>query len=348
MRTFHDILGRSGAAQEMSRFGQRAATVDAPVLITGESGTGKGLLARAIHTHSHRAARTFVAVNCAGIPESLFESEFFGHSRGAFTGAHESRRGLFEQAHGGTLFLDEIGELPLPLQAKLLTALEDGEIRRLGAERTQAVDVRVIAATGVNLEDAVRQGTFRRYLYHRLLDLSFRIPPLRQLEGDIDFLAQHFLETSRRKYQRQILGLEPGARARLLNYTWPGNVRELAHAIEAAVLACDQPRIRIQHLPPTILAPTTHGAGTSNGHHAPHSGRGNGSGNGNGDHATPTPPIGRYSFYGDPDDERHHIRETLRRFHGNKTRAATALGMARNTLRLKIRSLGLEGEHTGR
>lgn len=373
MSTFHHILGESDAAREMCHFGQRAATVDAPVLLTGESGTGKGLLARAIHAHSRRAAKPLVAINCAGIPESLFESEFFGHSRGAFTGAHENRRGLFEQAHGGTLFLDEIGELPLPLQAKLLTALEDGEIRRLGAERTQLVDVRIVAATGVNLEESVRRGQFRRDLYHRLLVLSFRLPPLRQREGDIDFLARHFLEAFRRKYQRPITGFEPGALTRLLHYPWPGNVRELAHAVEAAVLACDHPRIRIQHLPATILAPPADNGGNGNGN-------GNGSHGGHAvaahevatrayPHAAPPAtiragshiaapansllagspaPIGRYSFYGDPDDERHHIRETLRRYHGNKTRAAAALGMARNTLRLKLRSLGLEGEPIGR
>lgn len=364
MRSFHDILGQSDAAQEMCHFGRRAATVDAPVLLTGESGTGKGLLARAIHNHSPRAGKPFIAVNCAGIPESLFEAEFFGHRRGAFTGAHESRRGLFEQAHCGTLFLDEIGELPLPLQAKLLTALEDGEIRRLGSERTQHVDVRLVAATGVNLEEAVRRGEFRRDLYHRLLVLSFRLPPLRRREGDIDYLAEHFLDTFRRKYQRQIQGFDPAALNHLRAYGWPGNVRELAHAVEAAVLACDQPNIRLKHLPPTILAPAAGwSADSSNRDHLPgaashgHTSAETPATASNGNrlrpqvdpgHTMPTPPVGRYSFYGDPEDERRHIRETLRRFHGNKTRAAAALGMARNTLRLKIRNLGLELDRSGR
>jgi DNA-binding NtrC family response regulator len=328
---FHRILGQSQATQEIYSFGQRAATVDAPVLLTGESGTGKGLLARAIHGRSRRAARPLVAVNCAGVPETLFEAEFFGHSRGAFTGAHETRRGLFEQAHGGTLFLDEIGEMPLPLQAKLLTALEDGQIRRLGAERIHQVDVRIIAATGANLEEAVGRGEFRRDLYHRLLVLSFRLPPLRQRDGDIDFLADHFLGLFNRKYQRSIRGFEPGAAARLQRYSWPGNVRELAHAIEAAVLACDHDRIRISHLPHTILnhtsAASVNARDETNVNDYP-------------------PPAGRYSFYGSPEDERDHIQETLLRYHGNKTRAAAALGMARNTLRLKLRTLGLE--HSGR
>jgi two-component system response regulator HydG len=323
MSTFQKILGQSEAVREICLFGQRAAAVDAPVLLTGESGTGKGLLAHAIHAHSRRAGKPLIAVNCAGIPETLFEAEFFGQSRGAFTGAHESRRGLFEQAHGGTLFLDEIGELPLQLQAKLLTALEDGEIRRLGAERTLHVDVRLIAATGVELEDAVRRREFRRDLYHRLLVLSFRLPPLRHRTGDIEFLAQHFLDLFRRKYRRPINGFEPSAAARLHSYPWPGNVRELAHAIEAAVLACEDPRIRVQHLPHAILAPDTGTADPDTALAAP-------------------PPPGRYSFYGAPEAERRHIQETLRRFHGNKTRAAAALGMARNTLRLKLRNLGLE------
>lgn len=334
MSDFQMILGQSEAAREILHFGRRAAAVDAPVLLTGESGTGKGLLARAIHSGSSRAARPLIAINCAGIPESLFESEFFGHTRGAFTGAHDSRRGLFEQAHGGTLFLDEIGELPLPLQAKLLTAIEDGEIRRLGGERTTLVDVRIIAATGVDLDDAVRRGLFRRDLYHRLLVLAFRLPPLRSREGDIDFLAHHFLETFRKKYCRPITGFEPGAVERLRAYTWPGNVRELAHAIEAAVLACEHSRIRIRHLPRNILIPD-HANGDN---HHPETGH------------TAEAPGGRhprrYSFYGAPEEERARILEMLRRHHGNKTRAAAALGMARNTLRHKLRAFGIE--HSGR
>lgn len=328
MSEFTHILGRSDAVRSICAFGHRAAEVDAPVLLTGESGTGKGLLARAIHMGSARARRPFVAVNCAGIPDSLFESEFFGHNRGAFTGAHDARRGLFEQAHGGTLFLDEIGELPLPLQAKLLTALEDGEIRRLGAERTVQVDVRIIAATGVDLEKSVEDGSFRRDLYHRLLVLSFRLPPLREREGDIEFLAERFLETFAEKYRRPIRGFHPTAFARILAHAWPGNVRELAHAVEAAVLACDDDRIRVEHLPHSVVTPPIRHAGA--------------------DPKETTPTNGRYSFYGSEDEERRRIQEALRRFRGNKTRAAAALGMARNTLRTKLRALGLETSvHSG-
>lgn len=323
MSDFTRILGQSNAARAMCAFGQRAAAVDAPVLLHGESGTGKGLLARAIHIASARARNPFIAVNCAGVPESLFESEFFGHNRGAFTGAHEARRGLFEQAHGGTLFLDEIGDLPLPLQAKLLTALEDGEVRRLGSERTTRVDVRLVAATGADLEDEVRRGRFRRDLYHRLLVLSFHLPPLREREGDIEFLTHHFLDLFRRKYRRPALSLDPATMARLRHHPWPGNVRELAHAIEAATLNCEDTRIRVEHLPRALLDPP-----------APQNG------------AEPDAlPGARYAFYGAPEEERHRILEALRKCRGNKTRAAALLGMARNTLRLKLRALGLE-HHT--
>ncbi|HEX7049695.1 MAG TPA: sigma 54-interacting transcriptional regulator [Longimicrobiales bacterium] len=319
MITFDQILGRSEAAEAMRDFGRRAARVSAPVLLTGESGTGKGVLARAIHAASARARGPFVGINCAGVPDSLFESEFFGHTRGAFTGAHAARRGLFEQAHRGTLFLDELGELSLPLQAKLLTVLEDGEVRRLGGERITRVDVRLIAATGIDVDRAVHEGRFRRDLYHRLLVLSYRLPPLRNREGDIDLLARHFLDLYARRYGRPIRGFDSAATTRLHRHSWPGNVRELAHAIEAAVLACDETRIAAHHLPVTLFQP------------AP---------------VAPEPlrPAGtRYAFYGSETDERRRIEEALQRHHGNKTRAAAALGMARNTLRAKIRAFGIDG-----
>lgn len=323
---FDAILGQSVATEEIYEFGKRAASVDAPVLITGESGTGKGLLARAIHAGSERASRPLIAVNCAGIPESLFESEFFGHTRGAFTGAHEARRGLFEQADGGTLFLDEIGELTLALQAKLLTAIEDGEIRRLGAERTRKVDVRIIAATGVDLEEAVYQKRFRRDLYHRLLVLSYHLPPLREREGDIEHLAEHFLQRYRKKYKRPISGFEPGAVHLLREYRWPGNIRELEHAVEAAVLSCDQTQIGVQNLPRNILnSPPIRYENDAGGDAYPEMRKGQ-----------------RYSFYGDPEKERARIIEVLKRHRGNRTRTADALGMARNTLRKKMREYGIE------
>src|SRR5690606_9162908 len=291
-----------------------------------------------------RARAPFVAINCAGIPETLFESEFFGHTRGAFTGAQQSHRGLFEQAAAGTLFLDEIAELPLPLQAKLLTALEDGEIRRLGGERTVRVDVRIIAAAGVDLERAVAERRFRRDLYHRLLVLSCRLPALRDRHGDIAFLARHFLDHFAQRYQAPARTFSPAALARLQAHPWPGNIRELAHAIEAAVLVCDSAAIGVAHLPAAITstpaplphAPLAHEPPATYAFVPPGP---------DGNERRPLLPLphGRYSFYGSEDDERRRIEEALRFYRGNKTRAAAALGMARNTLRLKLRHFGLDG-----
>lgn len=323
MDPFAAVLGRSDAAARLRSFGRRAAQVDAAVLLTGETGTGKGLLARGIHQASARTRQPFVAVNCAGVPEGLFESEFFGHCRGAFTGAQQAHRGLFEQAHAGTLFLDEVGELTPALQAKLLTTLDDGQVRRLGAERTVAVDARVIAATGQDLEIDVAEGRFRRDLYHRLLVLSCDLSPLRERYGDVDFFLSHFLDQLVDRYRRPIRGFDKAALARLRSHAWPGNIRELAHAVEAAILACDGGLIGLEHLPRTVAPAST---------------------------ATSPAPIPqprtrsqRYSFYGSPEEERDRILQALRRCDGNKTRAAAALGMGRNTLRLKMRSLGLDG-----
>ncbi|MFW6202217.1 MAG: sigma-54 interaction domain-containing protein [Gemmatimonadota bacterium] len=323
MDPFDRILGHSRAAFAMRSFGRRAAAVDAPVLLTGETGTGKSLLARAIHDASERRRRPFVVVNCAGIAATLFESEFFGHRRGAFSGALDSHRGLLEQADRGTLLLDELVELRPRLQAKLLTALESGEIRRVGGERTLRVDARVIAATNDDLDRAVRDGRFRRDLYHRLLVLSFRLPALRERDDDIGTLARSFLRHAAARYRRPVRDFLPATLDRIRAYSWPGNVRELAHAIEAAVLACDRaPSLAPDHLPRRVLHPPAPDPPASPDQH-------------------PADRRRRYSFYGSPDDERRHIEAALRAHRGNKTRAARALGMARNTLRDKIRRLDI-------
>lgn len=315
---FDSILGESDAAADIRDFGRRAAAVDATVLLTGESGTGKGLLARALHEESVRSRGALVSVNCASLPETLFESEFFGHARGAFTGAQQAHRGLLEQANRGTLFMDEVGELALSLQAKLLTAIEDREFRRVGGEHVVRVDVRVIAATAADLDDAVNAGRFRRDLYHRLMVLAFRLPALRERGDDIEFFADHFLGVFARRYARPLRGFEPAALVRLRSCQWPGNIRQLAHAVEAAVLACDAGRIGVRHLPAAVRHP----AQTVN---APP--------------PVPAPPapLGRYSHHGSPADERRMIETVLARCRGNKTRAARELGMARNTLRGKLR-----------
>ncbi len=345
MESFDLILGAGTEMEAVREFGRRAAAVDAPVLLTGESGTGKGLLARAIHDASAGARRAFVAVNCAGVPETLFESHFFGHDRGAFTGAQQTHRGLFEQADGGTLFLDEVSELPLGLQAKLLTALEDGEIRRLGSERVVRVSPRLVAAAGCDLLEAVRRRAFRRDLYHRLVVLTCQLPPLRDRPGDIEPLAAHFLAACARRYGLPPRPLDGAALERMRRYGWPGNVRELAHAVEAALLACDGARILLRHLPPPLREWRGEEAVREGGYPIVGSGAGGAYGregaNGNG----PGPPDGpparqrslRYSFLGSAHEERRRIAAALEACRGNKTRAAEMLGMARNTLRAKLR-----------
>lgn len=309
------LVGESRAMAAVRAFVARAARVDAPVLLTGETGTGKGLVARAIHRASRRAPRPFVAVNCAGVPDGLFETEFFGHRRGAFTGALETHRGLFEQAHTGVLFLDEVGELAAPLQAKLLTALEEREVRRVGEEQPLRVDVRVIAATGLDLEGAMAEGRFRRDLYHRVAVLRCALPPLRERREDIPVLTAHFLDAFARRQGAPLLRLTEAARRLLIAHPWPGNVRELAHALEAAALLSDDGVIDVEHLEASIA---------------------------------PLPPAPsfssrtRYSFFGSRGQERERILEALRRCRGNKSRAARELGMARNTLRAKIAEYGLD------
>lgn len=248
------------------RFAARAARVDAPVLLEGETGTGKSHLARLIHARSSRIDGRFVSVNCAGVPESLFESEFFGHRRGAFTGAGESRAGFFEEASGGSLFLDEVGELPTTQQAKLLTALEEGLVRRIGEARERQVDVRVVAATVQDLQEGVRSRSFRRDLYHRLALLRFRLPPLRDRPEDIASLADRFLATIGPRHGHDSVELTPSARDLLRGHDWPGNVRELAHALEAALILFGKGRLGraeleevLHRAPPACPAPSPGG-----------------------------------------------------------------------------------------
>lgn len=229
---FHGLLGRSTALARVLRKIEIYGPTDAPVLITGETGTGKELVARALHACNKRQAKPFVAVNCAALSEELLESELFGHEKGAFTSAIRAHRGRFERAHGGTLFLDEIGDMPLRVQVKLLRVLEESVIERVGGEREIPVDVRLEAATNVPLELAVQSGTFRADLYHRLAVLRVHLPPLRQRLEDIPLLVTHFLHHLNHKYHRQVRRLSPEAQALLTSYTWPGNIRELRNVLE--------------------------------------------------------------------------------------------------------------------
>ncbi len=233
------LIGRSPSLSRVRAFLERASTVDAPVLIQGETGTGKTLLARHIHRGSPRAEASFIAVNCAGIPDGLFESELFGHAKGAFTGAHRERIGLVGAADGGTLFLDEIGDLPRPHQAKLLSAIEDRTVRPVGSSKSVAVDFRLVSATCRSLTEERAAGRFRDDLYHRIALLTVTIPPLRDRSDDIVPLARRFLDSAVRRHGLESRLLAPEARKTLVEYPWPGNVRQLAHVIEAAAILCD-------------------------------------------------------------------------------------------------------------
>ncbi|HEU4588781.1 MAG TPA: sigma 54-interacting transcriptional regulator, partial [Gemmatimonadales bacterium] len=250
-RGFEAIIGRSPALQRtLEQAGRVAPHAEVTVLIGGETGTGKELLARAIHYHSPRAAAPFVEINCAAIPTNLLESELFGHERGAFTGAVAAKPGLFELAHGGTLFLDEVGHLPLELQPKLLRALEERAIRRVGGQVMRRVDVRVLAATHVDLAAAVRRGEFREDLYYRLNVVSLVLPPLREREGDVELLAETFVARLATSYGLPVPPLGPEARAVLRVHPWPGNVRELRNAIERALVLSPTGTLRAEELVP--------------------------------------------------------------------------------------------------
>lgn len=244
-----NVVARSPQMQELLQQVARVAGTDATVCISGETGTGKEVIARVIHCNSQRANGPFVGVNCAAIPETLFESELFGHTRGAFTGAHQAKLGLFQSANRGSLFLDEIGEMPLPLQGKLLRAIQEREVLALGAREPTKVDVRLIAATNKDLGQAVKEGKFREDLFYRVQVVPLRILPLRERRQDIASLAQHFLKQSTARMNKSIRGFVPEALQQLMVYSWPGNVRELENVIEHAVIMATQDMITPELIP---------------------------------------------------------------------------------------------------
>jgi two-component system response regulator AtoC len=322
---FHNLVGRSAPMREVYDLLERAARVDATVLLVGETGTGKELAARAIHYHSARRERRFVPVNCGALPPDLVESELFGHARGAFTGATSARAGLFEEARGGTILLDEVGELPAPAQVKLLRALQEKEIRRVGESTPVKVDVRVVAATHRDLREEARAGRFREDLFWRLNVLPIRLPPLRERAGDVGLLAAHLLEKHARALRRPLDGFEPEATSRLEAHGWPGNVRELENAVERAVALAPGPRIRAEDLPAEIGAP-----GAAPG--APASGE-----------------LASLPYREVVDRERdrasrEYLVALMTELGGNVTRAAERAGMERETLHRLLRRHGLRSD----
>jgi DNA-binding NtrC family response regulator len=308
---FGKLVGSSQAMRQVYNIIEQVASTSVSVLITGESGTGKEVVAGTIHQLSPRSAQPFVAINCSAIPESLMESELFGHERGAFTGAVSRREGCFEMANGGTLFLDEIAEMPVALQAKLLRVLEDRKVRKLGGSRELPVDVRVLAATNKNPLEAVRRGEMREDLLYRLNVIHIELPPLRERRDDIPLLTQHLMDDLRTRHNREVQIVSPEVLEIFSRYLWPGNVRELRNVIEHAVVVCDGARIEKQHLPMQFFDPRP----------TP------------GSEDTITLPVPIHL----DEAERQLILKTLIRTGNNKTRAAELLNISLKTLHNKLK-----------
>ena len=311
-----DLIGTSAPILELRALLERIAHTDATVLVTGETGTGKEVVARVLHQHGKRRNGPFVAVNCSALPEALLESTLFGHVRGAFTDARQARQGLFLEAHGGTLFLDEIGEMPASLQPKLLRALEARCVRAIGADSETPFDARIIAATNRDLDEAVQEGQFREDLYYRLNVLHVALPPLRSRGGDVIALAQHFLDHFARQSERPVLGISEAAARKLATYPWPGNVRELRNSIERAValtrfdhIAADDLPDRIKNFEPRHVLVA-------------------------GDDLAEMAPL--------EEVERRYILRVLQAAGGNKSLAAQHLGLSRRTLYRKLGEYGAE------
>jgi two-component system response regulator AtoC len=317
-RRYGEIVAGSDSMRRALQVVGKVAPHNSPVLLTGASGTGKELVARLIHQESPRRDCPFVPVNCGGIPEQLLESEFFGYVRGAFTGADRDKAGLFEAAHGGTILLDEVGELPPSLQVKLLRALQEGEVRRLGSTETKQVDTRIISATNRDLEAAVESGDFREDLYYRLAVVPIHLPQLRTRSEEIPELTMHLIDRHRTRMGIDVEGVEPEAMEVLLQYPWPGNIRELENVLERAMVLTEGSSVSVEDLPETVRRPSPDGPG---------------------------PGL-------DTDDlsvkrhgarlEKHLIQLALDRTGGNKTQAAELLELSPRALRYKIQEYGIE------
>jgi len=308
----HGLLGESQPMQDLFELIENVAQTDAPVLIQGPSGTGKELVARAIHEESPRSAKPFIKVNCAALNENLLESELFGHEKGAYTGADRTRIGRFEAAHEGTIFLDEIGDIPLSTQVKLLRVLEEKEIERVGDHKPIPVDVRIISATNKDLETLISQGLFREDLFFRINVFPLSCPSLAERFEDIPVIVQNFIEINAGKGGKEISGLAPEAMEALLNYSWPGNVRELRNTIEYASVLCPGGWIGKEHLPPRITM-------NSN-----------------------IPSSNTRSSTASWQEEREKLIHTLRRFRGNQSETARALGVSRVTIWKRIKKYEID------
>ena len=323
------ILGDAPATKAMMRMILKVAPTAHTVLILGESGTGKELVAREIHRHSPRHDRPFLAVNCAALTETLLESELFGHEKGAFTDAHQMKRGLFERAHQSTLFLDEIGDTSLAMQAKILRVLQEREFFRVGGTEALKTDVRIIAATNRNLEERFKEGKFREDLYYRLNVIPIVCPPLRERGDDIDILAHHFMRKAALVSARQVQGISAEALQALRAYAWPGNIRQLEWAMERAVVLGETECIGARDLPPEIVPPAPAAGPASDPAAAP---------------ASP-PTAGAAPVISEPSWEEHEkakINEALQRTSGNITRAAQMLGMTFRTLQYRLEKFGIK------
>jgi DNA-binding NtrC family response regulator len=300
----HGLLGQSEAMKKVYDAISKAASTEATILISGESGTGKELVARAIHYSSKRSSAPFVPINCGAIPRELFESELFGHMKGAFTGASESRAGFFQTADGGTIFLDEIGEMDLAVQVKLLRVLQDKEVFMVGSMRPRKVNVRILAATNMDLPAMVKKGSFREDLYFRISVIAVEVPPLRERGDDVLLLAQHFINKFARESNRSVPQLSDGVLQALKSYSWPGNVRELENVVQRAVVMTDGDLIDVPDLPANMRFTVSHAERL---------------------HRTLA------------EVETEHIRNVLASVDGNKTQASKILGIDRKTLRKKLK-----------
>jgi DNA-binding NtrC family response regulator len=312
---FDNIIGRSGSMQEIFNTIERVAPSRATVLLTGESGVGKDLIARAIHFHSPRKDKPLVKINCTAIPENLMESELFGYEKGAFTGAQTSKPGKFEQADLGTVFLDEIGDVPAAIQVKLLRVLQEREFERLGSNVTRHIDIRLVAATNQDLRAALEQGTFREDLYYRLNVVPINIPPLRERKQDIPFLANHFVRKLAPDTGCSVESITDAAMEKLMGYHWPGNVRELENVIERSLVMATGTKLDVADIKLEDAPRARQQSGDT--HFLP-------------DGLT----LDQY--------EQDIIREALKRADGNKSQAARLLGLTRNALRYRLTQMGLE------